>query len=268
MSQSKATISLMRSSATTRRTTSTPVAAADTLIGNGGNDTFNMSKGGTTSFGNDSIDGGAGFDTVEFAANATSGLIADLAAGTITGGETGGAGSSTILNIERFIAGDFNDVVTGSSVANYVDTRAGNDTVDGAAGNDTLIGGTGNDRLAGGTGTDSMTGGAGLDSFVFSEAGTANADRITDFVSASDKVALDDAGFVNIGALGNFAAGDGRFWAAAGATSGHDANDRVIYNTSTGSLYYDADGSGAGAAQLIATFTGNPAIAATDISVI
>ena len=79
---------------------------------------------------------------------------------------------------------------------------------------------------------------------------------------------FDDAFHANMGALGNFAAGDARFWAAAGATSGHDATDRVIYNTSTGSLYYDADGSGAGAAQLIATFTGNPAIAATDIGVI
>jgi Ca2+-binding RTX toxin-like protein len=241
----------------------------DTISGNAGNDLFNMSMGGTTSFGNDSIDGGAGVDSVEFATNAKSGLVADLAAGTVTGGETGGAGSSTILNIERFIAGDFNDQVTGSSAANYLDGRGGNDTVSGAAGNDTLLGGIGNDRLAGGTGNDTLTGGAGLDSFVFAEApGSANVDRITDFVSASDKVLLDDAFHSNIGAAGNFSAGDGRFYAAAGATAGHDANDRVIYNTSTGSLYYDADGNGAGAAQLIATLTGNPAVAATDIAVI
>jgi len=68
--------------------------------------------------------------------------------------------------------------------------------------------------------------------------------------------------------MGNFAAGDGRFWAAAGATAGHDANDRVVYNTSTGSLYYDADGSGSGAAQLVAMVSGAPAVAATDIVVI
>ena len=48
----------------------------------------------------------------------------------------------------------------------------------------------------------------------------------------------------------------------------HDSNDRVLYNTSTGQLYYDADGSGSGAAQLIATISGNPTIAATDIAVI
>jgi Ca2+-binding RTX toxin-like protein len=243
-------------------------AGADTLIGNGGNDTFNMSMGGTTSFGEDWIEGGAGIDTVEFATNARSGLNADLAGGRVIGGETGGTGRIFILDIERFIAGDFNDVVTGNDVANYIDARAGDDAVNGGAGNDTLVGGTGNDRLAGGTGVDSMTGGLGTDSFVFAESGTANADRITDFVSGSNEIALDDFHFTSIGAAGDFAAGDGRFWAAAGATSGHDANDRVIYNTSTGSLYYDADGSGAGAAQLIATFTGNPAVAATDITVI
>jgi len=62
--------------------------------------------------------------------------------------------------------------------------------------------------------------------------------------------------------------GDARFRAAAGAPGGADATDRVIYNTSTGQLYYDADGSGAGAAQLLATLQGAPGVSATDISVI
>ena len=41
---------------------------------------------------------------------------------------------------------------------------------------------------------------------------------------------------------------------------------RLLYNT--GSLYYDADGNGAGAAQIVATFQGNPALTATDITII
>ena len=49
---------------------------------------------------------------------------------------------------------------------------------------------------------------------------------------------------------------------------GPDANDRVIYNTSGGQLYYDADGNGSGAAQLVATVTGAPSVVATDIAVI
>jgi Ca2+-binding RTX toxin-like protein len=74
--------------------------------------------------------------------------------------------------------------------------------------------------------------------------------------------------FTGLGAAGNFVAGDARFAAGAGFTSGRDASDRIIHNTSSGQLFYDADGSGAGAAQLIATFLGNPAITATDITVI
>jgi Ca2+-binding RTX toxin-like protein len=88
------------------------------------------------------------------------------------------------------------------------------------------------------------------------------------FASGWDNLRLDHNGFTNIGALGEFAAGDGRFYAAAGATAGHDADDRLIYNTTTGQLYYDADGSGGGAAQLVATFDGAPAVTATDVWVI
>ena len=99
-------------------------------------------------------------------------------------------------------------------------------------------------------------------------ASAGNVDQVTDFVSASDRLNFDNATFTALGADGNFAAGDARFAAGAGFTSGRDASDRIVYDTTTGNLYYDADGSGAGAAQLVATLQGHPAIAATDITVI
>src|SRR3954463_14917475 len=77
----------------------------DTLIGGGGDDYFDMSPGNTSGPGNDSIEGGDGIDTVDFDTYAMSAVTADLQAGTVTGGGTGGAGDSTILNIERFIGG-------------------------------------------------------------------------------------------------------------------------------------------------------------------
>jgi Ca2+-binding RTX toxin-like protein len=223
-------------------------AGNDTIQAGGGNDTIDMSSFGTGDHGDDVIDGGAGFDTLDFDGFATTGLVADFDAGTISGGDAAGS-TVSFASIERLVGGGFADRMTGNAAANDLMGRSGNDTLRGGAGNDTL------------------TGGAGSDSFVFGEAGSANSDVVAGFVSA-DQILLDDAGFGAIGATGNFAAGDGRFWAAAGATAGHDANDRVVYNTSTGNLYYDADGSGAGAAQLIATLAGNPALAAGDITVI
>src|SRR5207253_2720257 len=70
-----------------------------------------------------------------------------------------------------------------------------------------------------------------------------------------------------LGASGNFTAGDVRFYGAAGATGGHDADDRIVLDTSTGNVYYDADGNGAGAAQLIFTLQAGAGLVATDITV-
>ncbi len=208
----------------------------DTINGLGGNDTINGGNGGS-----DVVDGGTGRDSLQFM-TATGPVIVDFVAGT--------AGNATFTNIERVVTGDFNDQLTGNGAAQNLTARSGADTLWGAGGNDTLWGG------------------AGADTFVFRENGAANADAIGDWTSGSDELALDNAAMAALGADGAFVAGDARFWAAPGATSGHDSNDRVIYNTSTGSLYYDADGSGSGAAQLIATLTGLPGVAASDIVVI
>ena len=47
-----------------------------------------------------------------------------------------------------------------------------------------------------------------------------------------------------------------------------DASDRVIYNTTTGELYYDQDGAGGLASQHFATLTGAPALTANDLLVV
>lgn len=69
-----------------------------------------------------------------------------------------------------------------------------------------------------------------------------------------------------LGADGMLAAG--RFVAAPNARSGLDADDRLMYDTVSGKLYYDPDGSGAGAQSVIAVLTGAPTLAASDIVVI
>jgi Ca2+-binding RTX toxin-like protein len=134
--------------------------------------------------------------------------------------------------------------LTGNELANNVFGNAGANILDGKAGADTLAGF------------------GGADQFRFTSAlGGGNVDRIIDFVSGSDKIALDDAVFTQIGGPGALNAN--AFVSGAAA----DANDRIIYNAATGQLFYDADGTGAGAAVLFATLTGAPALAAGDFVV-
>lgn len=45
-------------------------------------------------------------------------------------------------------------------------------------------------------------------------------------------------------------------------------NDRIVYNSATGQLFYDSDGSGAGAAVLFATLQTGLGLAASDFEVI
>ena len=52
-----------------------------------------------------------------------------------------------------------------------------------------------------------------------------------------------------------------------GAAAG-DADDRLIYQATTGALFYDADGTGAGAQVRVATLGLNLALTAADFVVI
>jgi Ca2+-binding RTX toxin-like protein len=189
-------------------------------------------------------------------------------------------------NASALLFGDNSPGTTGDDAANTLNGTAGADLIQGFGGNDflygdsgadRLVGGAGNDQLwddagndwlEGGAGNDSLNGGGGQDSIVFREFGAANADTVGGFASGWDNIQLDVAGFSAIGATGRFAAGDVRFYAAAGATGGHDADDRIVYNTSSGQLYYDADGAGGADAQLVATIQGATPVVAPDIWVI
>jgi len=113
-----------------------------------------------------------------------------------------------------------------------------------------------------------MSGGSGQDSYVFREFGAGNADTVANFDTNWDALRFDSSAFTALGGAGHFTAGDARFYAAAGASAGHDADDRIIYNTSTGQLYYDADGAGGADAQLVATIQGASPVNAPDIWVI
>ena len=158
---------------------------ADTLSGGGlagaqpatvtfsnGAGTF-ASSGGTASFNTiETIETGAGADSINAAANTggasfvtgagNDSFVGGLGAETVSGGD----GDDTLLTgggNDSVVAGDGNDSVEAGDGADYVDGGSGADTVDGGAGNDTLLGGADNDLLRGGAGDDSLLGGAGND---------------------------------------------------------------------------------------------------------
>ena len=108
-----------------------------------------------------------------------------------------------------------------------------------------------------------MWGFGGADTFAFTTAlGGGNVDFIEFMVSGTDKIALDDAVFTGLG-LGALNANAFHVGAAA-----HDADDRIIYNSATGQLFFDADGNGGGAAVQFATLQSITVIAASDFTVI
>jgi serralysin len=158
----------------------------------------------------------------------------------------GGDGNDTIFAYQN------NDTINGLGGDDIIDGGSEHDSILGGDGRDTLSGNTGNDTILGGAGNDSLIGGSGGDEFIFDSAlGTTNVDRISSYSVTDDAIRLDDAVFVGIGAAGTLAAS--AFTTGAVATS---TDHRIIYNSATGALFYDADGSGTGAAVQFATLTG------------
>jgi Ca2+-binding RTX toxin-like protein len=226
------------------------------LVGNGA---ANILNGGV---GSDTMVGGMGDDT--YVVDNDGDLVTELAnegVDTVRTALTAYALTDNVDNLTR--------------IGNTAFTGIGNDLsnlITGGGGSDNLYGGLGADTLIGGGGADVLTGGAGADRFVFSSAlATAGVDTITDFVSTAanaavhDVIALDNAVFTQVGPDGVLAAA--AFWASTTGLA-HDATDRVIYNSVTGWLNYDSNGSAAGGVTHIATLAPGLALQASDLVVL
>ncbi|WP_421577752.1 beta strand repeat-containing protein [Shinella sp. M31] len=153
---------------------------------------------------------------------------------------------------------------TGNSLANILTGNGLANILKGADGTDTLKGGAGDDSLYGGLGKDLMIGGSGQDTFVFdTKLGITNIDTIDDFSVKDDTIFLDDDIFTKVGKVGDLSAK--AFYIGTGA---HAETDRIIYDSKTGKLWYDADGSGKGAAIQFATLDAGLKMTATDFDII
>jgi Ca2+-binding RTX toxin-like protein len=262
-------------------------ALVNTLIGNDGANTLKGLLGNDTlrgGAGNDKLDGGAGADImfggsgndIYFVENTSDRVYETATIASSDRADLGGkdtVNSSVAFTLGKFVesltlTGSGNLAGIGNELANTLLGNAGANTLKGLSGNDILKGGAGNDTLSGGHGKDALTGGTGKDTFIFDTAPTSR-DSVTDFSAAEgDKIQLSKAVFKGFAYTGTLHAED--FYAAAGATKAQDATDRVIYNTTTGILYYDADGTGGAAAVQVALLgaSTHPALAYGDLQII
>ena len=209
-------------------------AGADTMVGGTHNDTYSVEN--------------AGDQVIELAGGGADRVYTVLAAYTLP---------EEVENLNSLGQGSF--AGNGNGLANQIVGSVGQDILSGAGGNDMLLGLGGNDVLGGGTGTDILTGGSGADRFLF-EGSTglgAAADRITDFISGSDKIDLsaidaneyapDDQAFAFIGT--------GAFTGNAG---------QLRYEQSGGNTWLSADTDGDMIADMQIVLTGTLTMAGND----
>ncbi|MEH2422438.1 MAG: calcium-binding protein [Nostoc sp.] len=207
----------------------------DYILGSNGNDTIDGGDGG-----NDTIDGGAGNDLLsyDFDYYLSEGITSTFNAITNIGSIRIGTNVVSYKNIERLkITGtEYNDKIVGSN---------GNDTLNGGnAGNDTILGGAGNDILTGGNGNDILYGNGGTDTFAFNNYNE-GVDIIYDFNATNEliQVSANDFG----GGLSPGSLSANQFTIGASATT---SNQRFIYDSTTGALFFDQDGSASGFTQV------------------
>ncbi len=147
-----------------------------------------------------------------------------------------------LTNIENIVGTDFNDTLVGSADANQIE---------------------------GGAGRDTLTGGGGIDTFAY-KAPTSAGDTITDF-GVNDIFEISASGFgggLEEGiALSMTASTTGVFVSGANPMlTGTSAN--FFYNTRTGVLGFDSDGTGFNPAVLIATLQGLPSLGLNQFTII
>ncbi|KQT42220.1 MULTISPECIES: calcium-binding protein [unclassified Methylophilus] len=153
---------------------------------------------------------------------------------------------------------------------------------EGNANQQTFIGTSKADVFVGNGGNDTLTGGGGADKFVFGKVyeqvvtGSATSvqtytntafnltgvDTITDFTRGTDKLEL------HLDQYSNLAGFNASMLRVNSTGTAQDSNDYLVYNTTTKTLSYDADGNGSGAKVDIAILTGVNTLSTSDFIIV
>ncbi len=245
---------------------------SDYLLGGAGNDRLvggaakDHMGGGA---GNDRVEGGDGDDAMT--GGAGNDVLVDLQGNNAIEDDEGhnhiktGAGNDMIdtrgSGSNKINAGDGDNEIASGSGNDKIVTGKGNDDITGGGGNDLIHAGAGNDRIDAGAGVDRVLGGAGADHFLMSTLGDSAFVRILDFKATDgDRMVFDTSVFTGLSAdtlADQFVA------TATGAAT--TAEQRVIFDTRNGKLYYDADGSGSLQADHLATLIGSTLLSTDQI---
>jgi Ca2+-binding RTX toxin-like protein len=127
--------------------------------------------------------------------------------------------------------------------------------------NNIIAGNDGRNVLGGGGGNDTLWGYGGADTFFFFGPNE-GADVIADFTPGEDKIAFSRGFNMPPGTLAETGVD---FVLGAAATS---AAASVVYNASTGGLYWDVDGSGSSSAVLLATLANHAVLKQSDFFIV
>ena len=219
---------------------------ADSLMGGDGDDILNGGAGDDILHGGegaDEMNGGDNIDLISYKGSSAAisidlgnGSTSDAAGGTAT--LTHNEGADIFSNIEGVIGSDVADTIKASTLSA--------DTIQGGKGADTI------------TLTSSET---TLTYIGLNEGG----DTINNFSHCCDKFLFQGSDFESTASsqLETITSSDGY----DGSTDVSYNDACFVFDTHTKSLYYDANGSGAGESTLIATFDSNPNLDAGDINV-
>lgn len=277
-------------------------AGADNLVGLGGDDTYVVDDAGdqvteAANGGTDVVKSSVSYTlgvnlealvlTGSAAINATgntavNGLYGNAAANVLDGGAgadwlQGEGGDDTYVvdntgdRVCEFGNGGIDTVQSsitwslGDNVEKLTLTGTGNINGTGNSLANTLVGNAGANILDGNSGNDILTGGLGQDIFLFdtSLSATTNVDTITDFSVVDDTIKLENAVFTSLGSAGALSAAA----FCIGATA-LDSSDRIVYNSVTGALSYDSNGSSSGGFTQFAKLQSGLALTAADFMIV
>jgi Ca2+-binding RTX toxin-like protein len=246
----------------TENLTAVPGKGNLTLTGNG------LANVITGNEGNNVIVGGGGADVLQGGAGTDTYYVTGPGATIVDSGVTDIVYTNSVFalvgtaQVGKIIATGPKATIKGGARVDNITGTNGNDVLYGYGGNDTINGLKGNDKIYGGTGKDTLFGGKGKDSFYFdAKPAKNNVDTVKDWSSKDDALYLSRKFFKGGLTKGKL---DAEKFSLGQA---FEADDRIIYNQSSGTLSYDVDGAGGKGAVTIAKLGAGKALFAHDIIV-